>query len=62
MDILAIWLGKLTLLALRAARGAALPGLVVEKVFPRSWPGGWPPCRSAWWQSRLASWLAAAQS
>ncbi|MEO6702966.1 MAG: DUF1727 domain-containing protein [Jatrophihabitantaceae bacterium] len=37
MDILAIWLGKLTLLALRAAgrRGTALPGLVVEKVFPR---------------------------
>ncbi|MDQ2836135.1 MAG: MurT ligase domain-containing protein [Actinomycetota bacterium] len=37
MDILAIWLGKLTLLALRATgrRGTALPGLVVEKVFPR---------------------------
>lgn len=37
MDILAIWLGKLTLLALRALgrRGTALPGLVVEKVFPR---------------------------
>jgi UDP-N-acetylmuramyl tripeptide synthase len=37
MDILAIWLGKLTLLALRAVgrRGTALPGLVVEKVFPR---------------------------
>ena len=37
MDILAIWLGKLTLLALRAAgrRGTALPGLVVEKVFPK---------------------------
>src|ERR1700710_1623505 len=36
MDILAIWLGKLTLLALRAAgrRGTALPGLVVEKAFP----------------------------
>jgi lipid II isoglutaminyl synthase (glutamine-hydrolysing) len=36
MDILAIWLGKLTLLALRATgrRGTALPGLVVEKVFP----------------------------
>src|SRR3978361_1993716 len=37
MDILAIWLGKLTLLALRALgrRGTALPGLVVEKGFPR---------------------------
>lgn len=37
MDILAIWLGKLTLLALRAVgrRGTALPGLVVEKAFPR---------------------------
>jgi UDP-N-acetylmuramyl tripeptide synthase len=37
MDILAIWLGKLTLLVLRALgrRGTALPGLVVEKVFPR---------------------------
>ena len=37
MDIFAIWLGKLTLLALRATgrRGTALPGLVVEKVFPR---------------------------
>ena len=37
MDIVAIWLGKLTLLALRAVgrRGTALPGLVVEKVFPR---------------------------
>ncbi|MGI8666528.1 MAG: MurT ligase domain-containing protein [Jatrophihabitans sp.] len=36
MDILAIWLGKLTLLALRATgrRGTALPGLVVEKLFP----------------------------
>jgi UDP-N-acetylmuramyl tripeptide synthase len=36
MDILAIWLGKLTLLALRATgrRGTALPGLVVEKAFP----------------------------
>ncbi|HTZ42553.1 MAG TPA: MurT ligase domain-containing protein [Jatrophihabitans sp.] len=35
-DLLAIWLGKLTLLALRLAgrRGTALPGLVVEKVFP----------------------------
>jgi UDP-N-acetylmuramyl tripeptide synthase len=37
MDILAIWLGKLTLLVLRALgrRGNALPGLVVEKTFPR---------------------------
>jgi UDP-N-acetylmuramyl tripeptide synthase len=36
MDILAIWIGKLTLLALRATgrRGTALPGLVVEKLFP----------------------------
>jgi UDP-N-acetylmuramyl tripeptide synthase len=36
MDLLAIWLGKLTMLALRASgrRGTALPGLVVEKVFP----------------------------
>ena len=37
MDVLAIWLGKLVLLALRATgrRGTALPGLVVEKLFPR---------------------------
>jgi lipid II isoglutaminyl synthase (glutamine-hydrolysing) len=37
MDLLAIWLGKLTLVVLRAAgrRGTALPGLVVEKLFPR---------------------------
>jgi UDP-N-acetylmuramyl tripeptide synthase len=37
MDVLAVWLGKLTLLALRmlGRRGNALPGLVVEKVFPR---------------------------
>jgi UDP-N-acetylmuramyl tripeptide synthase len=37
MDLLAIWLGKATLLALRAVgrRGTALPGLVVEKLFPR---------------------------
>jgi UDP-N-acetylmuramyl tripeptide synthase len=37
MDLIAIWLGKLTALALRALgrRGTALPGLVVEKVFPR---------------------------
>jgi UDP-N-acetylmuramyl tripeptide synthase len=36
MDLPAIWLGKLTLLALRVAgrRGTALPGLVVEKLFP----------------------------
>ncbi|WP_375498053.1 MurT ligase domain-containing protein [uncultured Jatrophihabitans sp.] len=35
--VLAVWLGKLTLLALRALgrRGNAMPGLVVEKVFPR---------------------------
>jgi UDP-N-acetylmuramyl tripeptide synthase len=34
--ILPVWLGKLTLLALRALgrRGTALPGLLVEKVFP----------------------------
>jgi lipid II isoglutaminyl synthase (glutamine-hydrolysing) len=37
VDLLAMWLGKLTLLALRLVgrRGNALPGLVVEKVFPR---------------------------
>src|SRR6185503_15427532 len=36
MGIVAIWLGKLILLALRLAgrRGTALPGLVVEKLFP----------------------------
>ncbi|WP_375477894.1 MurT ligase domain-containing protein [uncultured Jatrophihabitans sp.] len=36
MNLLAVWLGKLTLLALRAIgrRGNALPGLVVEKAFP----------------------------
>ena len=36
MDLLAVWLGKLTLAALRliGRRGNALPGLVVEKVFP----------------------------
>ena len=35
--IAAVWLGKLTLMALRllGRRGNALPGLVVEKVFPR---------------------------
>ncbi|MFN2563125.1 MAG: MurT ligase domain-containing protein [Jatrophihabitans sp.] len=37
MNVAAVWLGKLTLLALRTIgrRGNALPGLVVEKVFPR---------------------------
>ncbi|MCW2523698.1 MAG: hypothetical protein JWO63_2033, partial [Frankiales bacterium] len=36
MDLLAVWLGKATVLALRLTgrRGTALPGLVVEKVFP----------------------------
>ena len=36
VNLLAVWLGKLTLLALRliGRRGNALPGLVVEKVFP----------------------------
>jgi UDP-N-acetylmuramyl tripeptide synthase len=36
MDVLAVWVGKLTLLALRLVgrRGNALPGLVVEKLFP----------------------------
>jgi UDP-N-acetylmuramyl tripeptide synthase len=36
MDLLAGWLGKIVLLALRAVgrRGNALPGLVVEKIFP----------------------------
>ncbi len=36
MNVLAVWLGKLTLMGLRALgrRGNALPGLVVEKVFP----------------------------
>ncbi len=35
-DLFAVWLGKLTLTALRllGRRGNALPGLVVEKVFP----------------------------
>ncbi len=39
-DLLATWLGKLTLLALRAVgrRGNALPGLLVEKLFPRYLP------------------------
>ncbi|WP_375490654.1 MurT ligase domain-containing protein [uncultured Jatrophihabitans sp.] len=37
MNVLAVWLGKVTLLGLRliGRRGNALPGLVVEKVFPR---------------------------
>jgi UDP-N-acetylmuramyl tripeptide synthase len=36
VTVLAVWVGKLTLLALRliGRRGNALPGLVVEKVFP----------------------------
>jgi UDP-N-acetylmuramyl tripeptide synthase len=36
MDLLAVWLGRLTLLGLRLVgrRGNALPGLVVERVFP----------------------------
>jgi UDP-N-acetylmuramyl tripeptide synthase len=40
MNLLAIWLGKLTLLVLRVLgrRGTALPGLVVEKLFPRFLP------------------------
>ncbi|MFN2519395.1 MAG: MurT ligase domain-containing protein [Jatrophihabitantaceae bacterium] len=40
MNLLAVWLGKLTLAALRALgrRGNALPGLVVEKVFPSFLP------------------------
>jgi len=40
MRQLAVWLGKLTLLALRilGRRGNALPGLVVERVFPRFLP------------------------
>src|SRR5689334_25365334 len=40
MNVLAVWLGKLTLALLRliGRRGNALPGLVVEKVFPRFLP------------------------
>jgi UDP-N-acetylmuramyl tripeptide synthase len=40
VDLLAVWIGKLTLLALRliGRRGNALPGLVVEKLFPRFLP------------------------
>jgi hypothetical protein len=36
MNLLAIWLGKLVLAGLRllGRRGNALPGLVVEKLFP----------------------------
>lgn len=36
MNLLAVWIGKLTLFALRliGRRGNALPGLVVEKLFP----------------------------
>jgi len=36
MNLLAVWLGKITLLTLRliGRRGNALPGLVVEKLFP----------------------------
>jgi lipid II isoglutaminyl synthase (glutamine-hydrolysing) len=36
-NVLAVWVGKLTLAALRliGRRGNALPGLVVEKLFPR---------------------------
>jgi UDP-N-acetylmuramyl tripeptide synthase len=40
MNVIAVWLGKLTLLALRLVgrRGNALPGLVVEKLVPRFLP------------------------
>ena len=40
MKLPAVWLGKLTLLLLRLVgrRGNALPGLVVEKIFPRFLP------------------------
>jgi UDP-N-acetylmuramyl tripeptide synthase len=40
MDLLAVWLGKITLLVLRllGRRGNALPGLVVERLFPRYLP------------------------
>jgi UDP-N-acetylmuramyl tripeptide synthase len=40
MNLAAVWVGKLTLLALRliGRRGNALPGLVVEKLFPRFLP------------------------
>lgn len=41
MAVLAVWVGKIVLLALRLAgrSGNALPGLVVEKLFPRYLPG-----------------------
>ena len=50
MNVLAVWLGKLTLLALRllGRRGNALPGLVVEKVFPGFLARRWPRCPRAW--------------
>jgi UDP-N-acetylmuramyl tripeptide synthase len=37
MDVLAVWVGKVSLIALRliGRRGNALPGLIVEKLFPR---------------------------
>jgi UDP-N-acetylmuramyl tripeptide synthase len=40
MAVLAVWVGKLTLLSLRliGRRGNALPGLVVEKLFPKYLP------------------------
>jgi len=40
VNLVAVWVGKLTLLALRliGRRGNALPGLVVEKLFPRYLP------------------------
>jgi lipid II isoglutaminyl synthase (glutamine-hydrolysing) len=40
MTVLAVWVGKLTLFSLRllGRRGNALPGLVVEKLFPRYLP------------------------
>src|SRR5256886_16497988 len=40
MNLAAVWLGKLVLGVLRLVgrRGNALPGLVVEKVFPRYLP------------------------
>src|SRR5919205_275803 len=40
MDLFAVWLGKavLRLLRLIGRRGNALPGLVVEKLFPRFLP------------------------
>src|SRR2546426_12168615 len=40
MNLAAIWLGKFVLAALRliGRRGNALPGLVVEKMFPRFLP------------------------